>query len=71
MDQFRKLESLTLGKGLIPDGFLHALTDCPVLKTLKISDAAFGSGAQELIIHHDNLQDLQIVKCRILRVSIR
>ncbi|CAA7401265.1 unnamed protein product [Spirodela intermedia] len=71
MTSLRKLESLTLGKGQLPDGFFHALTDCPALKTLHISDAYFGSGIQELMIHHDNLHDLQIVKCRVLRISVR
>ncbi|XP_078444649.1 F-box family protein isoform X2 [Wolffia australiana] len=71
MTSLRKLESLTFGKGLIPDGFFHALSGCPALKTLHISDAAFGSGLQELTVHHDNLRDLHVVKCRILRVSVR
>lgn len=67
----RKLESLTLGKGQLPDGFFHALTDCPGLKTLHISDSSFGSGIQEMMVHHDNLHDLQILKCRVLRISVR
>ncbi|MQM11751.1 hypothetical protein Taro_044661 [Colocasia esculenta] len=71
MASLRKLERLILGKGQLPDGFFHALTDCPALKTLHISDASLGSGIQEIMIHHEGLRELQITKCRVLRISVR
>ncbi|KAG8381763.1 hypothetical protein BUALT_Bualt05G0006400 [Buddleja alternifolia] len=66
----RNLEVLTLGKGQLGEDFFEALTDCHVLRSLTINDATLGNGIQELSIHHDRLHDLQIVKCRVLRVSI-
>ncbi|KAH6792402.1 F-box family protein [Perilla frutescens var. hirtella] len=67
----RNLEVLTLGKGQLGETFFQALTDCHTLRSLTINDATLGTGLQEIPIHHDRLHDLQIVKCRVLRVSIR
>ncbi|KAL1557278.1 F-box/LRR-repeat protein 15 [Salvia divinorum] len=67
----RNLEALTLGKGQLGETFFQALTDCHTLRNLTINDATLGTGLQEIPIHHDRLHDLQIVKCRVLRVSIR
>lgn len=67
----RNLEALTLGKGQLGEPFFQALTDCNTLRSLTINDATLGNGLQEIPIHHDGLHDLQIVKCRVLRVSIR
>uniref|UniRef100_A0A1D1XY69 F-box/LRR-repeat protein 15 n=1 Tax=Anthurium amnicola TaxID=1678845 RepID=A0A1D1XY69_9ARAE len=71
MTSLRKLECLTLGEGQLPDGFFHALTDCPALKSLHINNASLGSGIQEMMVHHERLRDLEIIKCRALRISIR
>lgn len=67
----RNLEVLTLGKGQLAETFFLAITDCHSLKSLTVNDATFGNGIQEIPIYHDRLRDLQIVKCRVLRVSIR
>ncbi|KAM7510742.1 hypothetical protein LguiB_009617 [Lonicera macranthoides] len=67
----RNLESLTLGKGQIGETFFQALTDCQKLKTLIVNDATLGNGIQEIPIYHDRLRQLQIVKCRVLRISVR
>ncbi|PIN23995.1 Leucine rich repeat protein [Handroanthus impetiginosus] len=67
----RNLEVLTLGKGQLDETFFQALTDCHLLRSLTVNDATLGTGIQEIPIHHDRLHDLQIVKCRVLRVSIR
>lgn len=67
----RYLESLTLGKGPIGEEFFHALSDCPLLKTLVVCDAALGNSVQEISINHDRLQHLHLTKCRVLRVSVR
>ncbi|XP_051151583.1 F-box/LRR-repeat protein 15-like isoform X2 [Andrographis paniculata] len=67
----RKLQVLTLGKGQLAETFFQALPDCHLLMNLNINDAMLGSGIQEIPIHHDGLRELQIVKCRVLRISIR
>ncbi|GMP49654.1 hypothetical protein CsSME_00016573 [Camellia sinensis var. sinensis] len=67
----RNLEALTLGKGQIGETFFQALTDCQLLKGLVIHDATLGNGIQETPIYHDRLRQLQIVKCRVLRISVR
>ncbi|KAK8933541.1 F-box/LRR-repeat protein 15 [Platanthera zijinensis] len=71
MTSLRHLETLYLGKGLLGDGFFQALTDCPALNSLSIHDATLGNGIQEISVHHDRLRELNIVKCRVLRVSVR
>lgn len=71
MTSLRCLETLYLGKGQLGDGFFHALTDCPSLNSLSIYDASLGNGIQEISVHHDRLRVLNIVKCRVLRVSVR
>lgn len=71
MSSLRRLETLILGKGPLGDGFFHALTDCPVLNCLSMCDASLGNNLQEISIHHDRLQELNIVKCRFLRISVR
>ncbi|XP_076926226.1 F-box/LRR-repeat protein 15-like [Bidens hawaiensis] len=67
----RNLEFLTLGKGQLGETFFQALTDCTSLKSLVVSDAILGNGIQEIPIHHDSLQHIQIVKCRVVRISVR
>ncbi|GMP54252.1 hypothetical protein CsSME_00019477 [Camellia sinensis var. sinensis] len=41
------------------------------LLSLVIHDATLGNGIQEIPIYHDRLRQLQIVKCRVLRISVR
>lgn len=67
----RNLETLSLGRGQLGETFFQALTDCHVLRSLTINDATLGNGIQEIPISHDSLRLLQLVKCRVLRVSIR
>ncbi|CAM0957009.1 unnamed protein product [Alopecurus aequalis] len=67
----RHLKTLTMGKGQLTETFFHALAECPLLNTLTVSDASLGSGIQEVTVNHDGLRELQIVKCRALRISIR
>ncbi|KAL3497422.1 hypothetical protein ACH5RR_040154 [Cinchona calisaya] len=71
VSSLRNLEVLTLGKGQIGETFFQSLPDCHMLKSLTINDATLGNGIQEIPIYHDRLRDLQLVKCRVLRVSIR
>ncbi|KAL2545110.1 F-box/LRR-repeat protein 15 [Forsythia ovata] len=71
VSSLRNLEVLTLGKGQLGENFFLAVTDCHVLRSLTVNDATLGNGIQEIPIYHDRLRDLQIVKCRVLRVSIR
>ncbi|XP_057799893.1 F-box/LRR-repeat protein 15-like [Salvia miltiorrhiza] len=71
ISSLRNLEVLTLGKGQLGETFFQALTDCHMLKSLTINDATLGNGIQETPIYHDRLRDLQIVKCRVVRISIR
>lgn len=67
----RHLKTLTMSKGQLGDTFFQALAECPLLNTLTVSDASLGSGIQEVTVNHDVLRELQIVKCRALRISIR
>ncbi|XP_051137322.1 F-box/LRR-repeat protein 15-like isoform X2 [Andrographis paniculata] len=67
----RNLESLTLGKGQLPEAFFQALTDCRMLNKLVINHATLGSGPQEIPISNDRLVELHILKCRLLRISVR
>ncbi|KAL0407656.1 UNVERIFIED_CONTAM: F-box/LRR-repeat protein 15 [Sesamum radiatum] len=71
VSSLRNLEVLTLGKGQLGETFFQALTDCHMLRSLTVNDATLGNGIQEIPIYHDRLHELQIVKCRVLRVSIR
>ncbi|KAM3266366.1 F-box/LRR-repeat protein 15 [Capsicum annuum] len=71
VSSLRNLDALTLGRGQLGETFFQALTDCHVLKSLIINDATLGNGIQEIPIYHDRLHLLQLVKCRVLRVSIR
>ncbi|CAN4076698.1 unnamed protein product [Withania somnifera] len=71
VSSLRNLDALILGRGQLGETFFQALTDCHVLKSLTINDATLGNGIQEIPIYHDNLRLLQLVKCRVLRVSIR
>ncbi|CAI0448354.1 unnamed protein product [Linum tenue] len=71
VSSLRNLETLTLGRGQLGDPFFHALTDCNLLRSLNVNDATLGNGMQEIPINHDRLQNLQLVKCRVLRISIR
>ncbi|KAK3041749.1 hypothetical protein RJ639_000673 [Escallonia herrerae] len=67
----RNLEVLTLGKGQVGESFFTALTDCQKLKSLIVNDATLGNGIQEILVYHDRLRLLHIVKCRVLRISVR
>lgn len=68
---FRNLEFLTLGKGQLGETFFQALTDCTMLKSLIVTDAVLGNGIQEIPLYHDSLRHIQIVKCRVVRISVR
>lgn len=67
----RSIETLTLGKGQVGEGFFQIFTDCHLLKNMVISDATLGNSIQEIPICHDRLKHLQIMKCRVLRISVR
>lgn len=67
----RNLEALTLSRGQIGETFFQALTDCHVLKTLAITDSILGNGIHEIPIYHERLRYLQLVKCRVVRVTLR
>ncbi|WOL09380.1 hypothetical protein Cni_G18133 [Canna indica] len=71
MSSLRHLGTLVLNKGQFGDGFFHALTECPALTRLEISDASLGNNIQEITVYHDRLQNIQFEKCRVLRISIR
>ncbi|XP_059644394.1 F-box/LRR-repeat protein 15 isoform X2 [Cornus florida] len=71
VSSLRNLEALTLGKGQLGEPFFQALTECHMLRSLIVNDAALGNGIQEIPIYHERLRQLQIVKCRVLRISIR
>ena len=67
----RHLKTLTMGKGQLGESFFEALAECPLLTTLTVTDASLGSGIQEVTVNHDGLRELQILKCRALRISVR
>ncbi|XP_024965033.1 F-box/LRR-repeat protein 15-like [Cynara cardunculus var. scolymus] len=71
ISSLRNLEFLTLGKGQLGETFFQALTDCTMLKSLIVTDAILGNGIQEIPIYHDSLRHIQIVKCRVVRISVR
>ncbi|CAI0381015.1 unnamed protein product [Linum tenue] len=71
VSSLRNLETLTLGRGQLGDPFFHALAECNLLRSLNVNDATLGNGMQEIPINHDRLQHLQLIKCRVLRISIR
>ncbi|OVA06837.1 F-box domain [Macleaya cordata] len=71
MVSLKNLETLILGKGQLGEGFFQALGECFALKSLSINDAALGNGIQEIPVYHDRLQHLQIIKCRVLRITVR
>ncbi|CAI9298040.1 unnamed protein product [Lactuca saligna] len=71
ISSLRNLEFLTLGKGQLGETFFQALTDCTMLKSLTVTDAILGNGIQEIPIYHDTLRHIQIVKCRVVRISVR
>lgn len=68
---FRNLEALTLGRGQIADSFFLALPDCSMLKKLHINDSTLGNGIQEISVIHERLCDLEITKCRVMRIQVR
>ncbi|RWW32265.1 hypothetical protein GW17_00003081, partial [Ensete ventricosum] len=55
----------------LSEAFFLALTDCPALTTLRISDASVGNSTQEVTVCHERLHDLQLVKYRVLRITVR
>ncbi|RCV42924.1 hypothetical protein SETIT_9G254500v2 [Setaria italica] len=67
----RHLKTLTMGKGQLGEAFFQALAECPLLTALTVTDASLGSGIQEVTVNHDGLRELQILKCRALRISVR
>nr|AAM01146.1 Putative F-box protein family [Oryza sativa Japonica Group]AAM44890.1 Putative F-box protein family [Oryza sativa Japonica Group] len=67
----RHLKTLIMGKGQLGEAFFQLLSECPLLTTLTVSDASLGSGIQEVTVNHDGLRELQILKCRALRISVR
>ncbi|KAG7545257.1 F-box domain [Arabidopsis suecica] len=67
----RNLEALTIGKGHISESFFQALGECNMLRSVTVSDAILGNGAQEIHLSHDRLRELKITKCRVMRLSIR
>ncbi|KAI3864276.1 hypothetical protein MKX03_006109 [Papaver bracteatum] len=71
MASLRKLETLILGKGQLGDAFFQSLDECISLRTLSINDAALGNGVQEIPVNNEKLRRLQIIKCRVLRISVR
>lgn len=72
MHSLRNLEVLILGQGcLLSDGFFNGLVDFPVLDRLSIAEATLGSGSQEILVRHDSLRHLQIIRCRVIRISVR
>ncbi|KAL4195823.1 hypothetical protein AMTRI_Chr04g243000 [Amborella trichopoda] len=71
MNSLRNIEVLILGKGQLGDAFFHTIGDCPVLDRLSITDATLGNSIQEIPIYHDRLRHLEIIKCRVIRISIR
>ncbi|XP_072990666.1 F-box/LRR-repeat protein 15 [Typha latifolia] len=71
MTSLRRLETIFLERGQLGDEFFRSLTECPALTTLSICDASLGNGIQEISVHHDRLRDLHIMKCRVLRISVR
>lgn len=73
---FRHLETLILERGVFSYKFFHALSACPALSTLSISEATIydedkGIGDYNIFIHHDRLHDLRILKCFLVCVSLR
>ena len=60
-----------MGKGQLGENFVQDLTGCSKLRSLIVNDATLGNGIQEIPIYHDQLRHLQIVKCRVLRISVR
>ncbi|XWS26471.1 hypothetical protein CRYUN_Cryun26dG0035300 [Craigia yunnanensis] len=71
VSSLRNLEALTLGKGQVGDAFFLALAECSMLRSLDVNDAILGNGVQEITINHDQLCDLKVTKCRVMRISIR
>ncbi|XP_058079503.1 F-box/LRR-repeat protein 15-like isoform X2 [Magnolia sinica] len=71
LSSLRNIETLILGKGQLGDAFFHSLADCRALNFLSISDASLGSGVQEIPMNHDRLRHLHIIRCRVLRISVR
>jgi hypothetical protein len=60
-----------MGKGQLGEAFFQALAEFPLLTTLTIIDASVGIVIQEATVNHDGLRELQILKCRALRISVR
>eukprot|EP00250_Pteridium_aquilinum_P013942 c21675_g1_i1 orf=375-3545(-) len=67
------LRSLHLHKGILTESFFTALASgCFALQQLSITDTILGSGgSQEVSVHHENLQQLKIIRCRVMRIAIR
>lgn len=68
----RNLEVLTLGRMFLSEMFFFALSERASLRKLSITGANLGSGgAQEIQLRHEEIRELHIAKCRVLRIAIR
>lgn len=71
IESLRNLATLIVGKGQLADPFFSAIGACAALRSLSIIDATLGGNTQEIPVHHDRLINLHIIKCKVLRVSVR
>ncbi|XP_057832760.2 F-box/LRR-repeat protein 15 isoform X2 [Cryptomeria japonica] len=71
MYSLRNLEVLVLGRGPLSERFFTGLVDCPVLHQLSISEASLGNSSQDIQVQHESLRHLQMIRCRVIRISIR
>lgn len=63
---------LTLGRMFLSEMFFFALSERASLRKLSITGANLGSGgAQEIQLRHEEIRELHIAKCRVLRIAIR
>ena len=69
----RGLKRLELLKGNLTDSFFNALADgCCALEELTVNNILLGhGGAQEILICHENLHQLEVIECKVMRITIR
>lgn len=61
-----------MGRMFLSEMFFYALSERASLRKLSITGANLGSGgAQEIQLRHEEIRELQIDKCRVLRIAIR
>lgn len=72
MLSLRGLRNLILHKGILTESFFTALASgCFALQQLSISNAILGVGGfKEVLVCHANLQQLHVIKCRVMRMAI-